>query len=268
MYIYIYLFHFFCIHIQQKIIKSFKKNLVLIHERYDVLLVVDMIWPKKVVINSDGWLTHNTHNTHTYTHTYMHACIHTYIHNTHIHIHIHIHTYTYIYIHIHIHTHTYTYIHIHPVAPFSARAFCTISSSSGPLKVHFVWEALSVFCSACTKWCGNWLVFLEKVIFRLCFHAISTENYVKFNIVWNRLCPHNMCHRIKIGKRKRGLRGIFIIIFVQNLSKSDAFRVVLLFFSFSLWCRTCISSKCCFPNDSHHNTVCALCFLLHIRSKL
>ena len=108
----------------------------------------------------------------------------------------------------------------HPVAPFSVRAFCTISSSSGPLKVHFVWEALSVFCSACTKWCGNWLVFLEKVIFRLCFHAILTENYVKFNIVWNRLCPHNMCHRIKIGKRKRGLRGIFIIIFVQNLSKS------------------------------------------------
>ena len=107
-----------------------------------------------------------------------------------------------------------------PVAPFSVRAFCTISSSSGPLKVHFVWEALSVFCSACTKWCGNWLVFLEKVIFRLCFHAILTENYVKFNIVWNRLCPHNMCHRIKIGKRKRGLRGIFIIIFVQNLSKS------------------------------------------------
>ena len=39
-------------------------------------------------------------------------------------------------------------------------------------------------------------------------------------------------------------------------------------FSFSLWCRTCISSKCCFPNDSHHNTVCALCFLLHFRSKL
>ena len=38
-----------------------------------------------------------------------------------------------------------------PVAPFSVRAFCTISSSSGPLKVHFVWEALSVFCSACTK---------------------------------------------------------------------------------------------------------------------
>ena len=110
--------------------------------------------------------------------------------------------------------------HKQPVAPFSVRAFCTISSSSGPLKVHFVWEALSVFCSACTKWCGNWLVFLEKVIFRLCFHAILTENYVKFNIVWNRLCPHNMCHRIKIGKRKRGLRGIFIIIFVQNLSKS------------------------------------------------
>ena len=64
-------------------------------------------------------------------------------------------------------------------------------------------------------WC-----FWKKVIFRLCFHAILTENYVKFNIVWNRLCPHNMCHRIKIGKRKRGLRGIFIIIFVQNLSKS------------------------------------------------
>ena len=33
----------------------------------------------------------------------------------------------------------------HPVAPFSVLAFCTISSSSGPLKVHFVWEALSVF---------------------------------------------------------------------------------------------------------------------------
>ena len=113
-----------------------------------------------------------------------------------------------------------THQHKLPVAPFSVRAFCTISSSSGPLKVHFVWEAWSIFCSACTKWCGNWLVFLEKVIFRLCFHAILAENYVKFNIVWNRLCPHNMCHRIKIGKRKRGLRGIFIIIFVQNLSRS------------------------------------------------
>ena len=52
----------------------------------------------------------------------------------------------------------YVYIYIYnfpkhkpPVAPFSVRAFCTISSSSGPLKVHFVWEALSVFCSACTK---------------------------------------------------------------------------------------------------------------------
>ena len=110
-------------------------------------------------------------------------------------------------------------------------------------------------------------MFLEKVIFRLCFHAILTENYVKFNIVWNRLCSHNMCHRIKVGKRKRGLRGISS--FLSKICRNQyAFRVVLLFFSFSLWCRTCISSKCCFPNDSHHNTVCALCFLLHFRSKL
>ena len=79
---------------------------------------------------------------------------------------------------------------------------------------------IKCFCAACTKWCGNWLVFLEKNIFRLCFHPILTENYVKFNIVWNRLCPHHLCHRIKIGKRKRGLRGTFIIISVQILSKS------------------------------------------------
>ena len=144
-----------------------------------------------------------------------------------------------------------------PVAPFSVRAFCTISSSSGPLKVHFAWEALSVFCSACTK-CGNWMVFLEKVIFRLCFHAILTEQ--------------NMCHRIKIGKRKRGLRGIFTIIFdhfcPNFVEISTHLEWFYFFFPSSLWCRTCISSKCCFPNDSHHNTVCALCFLLHFRSKL
>ena len=58
---------------------------------------------------------------------------------------------------------------------------------------------------------GNWVVFLEKSYFACVFHPILTENYVKFNIVWNRLCPHNLCDRIKIGKRKRGLRGTFKI---------------------------------------------------------
>ena len=45
----------------------------------------------------------------------------------------------------------YVYIYIFnfpkhkpPVAPFSVRAFCTISSSSGPLKVYFV-------CISCGK---------------------------------------------------------------------------------------------------------------------
>ena len=32
-----------------------------------------------------------------------------------------------------------------PVALFSVRAFCAISSSSSPLKVYFVWEKTSVF---------------------------------------------------------------------------------------------------------------------------
>ena len=114
-------------------------------------------------------------------------------------------------------------IHKHPVAPFSVRAFCTISSSSGPLKVYFVCISCGknkVFLCSMHKMMWKLACVFEKIIFRLCFHPILTENYVKFNIVWNRLCPHNMCHRIKIGKRKRGLRGIFIIIFVQNLSKS------------------------------------------------
>ena len=36
------------------------------------------------------------------------------------------------------------HIHKQPVAPFSVRAFCTISSSSGPLQVYFV-------CISCGK---------------------------------------------------------------------------------------------------------------------
>ena len=50
---------------------------------------------------------------------------------------------------------------------------------SSPLKVHLVWEALSVFCSACTKWCGNWLVFLEKSYFACVFMQFWPR------IMWN-----------------------------------------------------------------------------------
>ena len=111
----------------------------------------------------------------------------------------------------------------HPVAPFSVRAFCTISLSSGPLQVYFVCISCGkneVFLCSMHKMMWNLAGVFEKNKFRLCFHPILSENYVKFNIVWNRLCPHNMCHRIKMGKTERGLRGIFIIIFVQQLSKS------------------------------------------------
>ena len=157
----------------------------------------------------------------------------------------------------------------HPVAPFSVHAFCTISSSSGPLKVHFVWEALSVFCSACTKWCGNWLVFLEKVIFRLCFHMQFWPrimwNLTSFGIGSARI----ICVIASKSERENVACVAYSSSFLSKICRNQyAFRVVLLFFSFSLWCRSCISSKCCFPNDSHHNTDCALCFLLHFRSKL
>jgi hypothetical protein len=114
-------------------------------------------------------------------------------------------------------------MHKHPVAPFSVRAFCTISLSSGPLQVYFVCISCGkneVFLCSMHKMMWNLAGVFEKNKFRLCFHPILSENYVKFNIVWNRLCPHNMCHRIKMGKTERGLRGIFIIIFVQKLSKS------------------------------------------------
>ena len=114
---------------------------------------------------------------------------------------------------------SYSVLQKHPVAPFSVRAFCTISSSSSPLNVYFVWEKSSVFVQHAQIDVEIGLCFWKK-IFRLGFHPILAENYVKFNIVWNRLCPHNLCHRVKIGKRKRGLRGTFIIISVQNLSKS------------------------------------------------
>ena len=33
-------------------------------------------------------------------------------------------------------------------------------------------------------------MFFEKGQFRLCFHPNLTENYVKSNIVSNRVCPH------------------------------------------------------------------------------
>ena len=124
----------------------------------------------------------------------------------------------------------------HPVAPFSVRAFCTISLSSGPLQVYFVCISCGkkevVLCSMHKMMWNLAGVFEKKTYFRLCFHPILSENYVKFNIVWNRLCPHNMCHRIKMGKTERGLRGIFIIIFVQQLSKSVRahLEMVLLFF--------------------------------------
>ena len=48
------------------------------------------------------------------------------------------------YIYIYIYIYTNRYIHNHPVAPFSVRAFCTISLSSGPLQVYFV-------CISCGK---------------------------------------------------------------------------------------------------------------------
>ena len=95
-----------------------------------------------------------------------------------------------------------------------------IRSTSIVFRVYFVWENQVFLCSMHKMMWKLGCVFGEKNIFRLCFHPILTENYVKFNIVWNRLCPHNLCHRIKMGKTKRGLRGIFIIIFVQKLSNT------------------------------------------------
>ena len=71
-----------------------------------------------------------------------------------------------------------------PVAPFSVRAFCTISSSSGPLKVHFMWEALSVFVQHAQNdveigWC-----FWKKSYFACVFMQFWPRIiYVKFNIV-------------------------------------------------------------------------------------
>ena len=74
---------------------------------------------------------------HIYIYMHIHACIYIYIY---LYTYIYIHMYIYIYIYNYI----YIYIHIHPVAPFSVRAFCTISSSSGPLQVYFV-------CISCGK---------------------------------------------------------------------------------------------------------------------
>ena len=98
--------------------------------------------------------------------------------------------------------------------------FIIIRSTSNVFRLYLVWEKWSIFAQHAQNdvefgWC-----FWKNTYGAGVFIPILTENYVKFNIVWNRLCPRNFCHRIKMGKTKRGLRGIFIIIFVQKLSKS------------------------------------------------
>ena len=98
-------------------------------------------------------------------------------------------------------------------------------------RVYFVWVKSKCFCAACTKWCGNSVVFLEKKnIFRLCFHPILTENYVKFNIVWKRLCRHNFCHRSKMGRQNVACVAYSSSFLSKNCRIQCAFRVVLQFF--------------------------------------
>ena len=136
--------------------------------------------------------------------------------------------------------------------------------------ISFVFRVgkMKYFCVACTKWCGIWLVFLKKTNFACVFIQFCPRimwNLTSFGIGSARIT----CVIASKWERQNVACVVYSSSFLsKNCRNQCAFRVVLLFFSVSLWCRTSFFWKCCFPNDTYQNTDCALCFLLHFRSKL
>ena len=124
-------------------------------------------------------------------------------------------------------------MHKHPVAPFSVRAFCTISLSSGPLQVYFVCIScgkMKYFCVACTKWCGIWLVFLKKTNFACVFIQFCPRimwNLTSFGIGSARIT----CVIASKWERQNVACVVYSSSFLsKNCRNQCAFRAVLLFF--------------------------------------
>ena len=121
-----------------------------------------------------------------------------------------------------------------PVAPFSVRAFCTISSSSGPLQVYFVWIS-----------CGKMQVFLcsrHKMMWK--FGCVFGKNDV-FACVFIQFWPRIMWKLTSFGGGSAGTisvissnwerQNVACVAYLSSfLSKKCriqcAFRVVFRFF--------------------------------------
>ena len=127
--------------------------------------------------------------------------------------------------------HKWSVWHNHPVAPFSVRAFCTISLSSGPLQVYFV-------CISC----GKNEVFLCSM-HKMMWNLAGVKK--KIACVFIQFCPRIMWNLTSFGigsaritcviaskwERQNVACVVYSSSFLsKNCRNQCAFRVVLLFF--------------------------------------